>query len=818
MGDKTEARSAIDALNGSELMGVKITVEASRSKARPKPGMGGKGQCYRCGKSCHWSKECPRNSKAGDKGHGVNCSNYPTHTSNATHKNINYSSIGLTATELCEFDDLAIALIIDPYLGFCSHKMNTRFKPPAVSKDFLKQLVLGFKKHQNYEAAFDKLVSGDWAGGLYHSRNERHKKLFRDHVFRFLRIFDKNSGFDIKPCYRYSAEGNVGAKLVATQKWFKNEKIEMLVGCIAELTEKEEEEMLKPGINDFSVMYSCRKNCAQLWLGPGAFINHDCRANCKFVSTGRDTACIKVLRNIDIGEEITCFYGEDFFGDNNCYCECETCERRKTGAFAQIKPENQEDINPQCSSKIYSFRETDNRLNRMKQQAKKKESKEGTKGRGATGAQGGIKDNSNRTSSSKTKLGNRNGLVKTNSAPQNKCKTSIVDQMDEESLDGKTIFTTRSGRVKRPMATESRQTKVDADIVKSVDRTHQTEILKNTELKMDKKAATNNEPSNGKLGKNNLIDNFSSELKACDKPGELECLKSDLNQLHLNDFKDPCDEKLIFPIDKKPPLRRSTRLSSSNSNPESNESHQTIQPSLPPPPPLYHSFSSGKQISSKDVYELSQRNDSKDECLDHESSKANGKRRIELKIRLRRKTNINNGATGSDDRSISGSSDTTINNSWEKVPYEELPGLTSDCSNSLSSMKGARLSSRQPEVRKKTRKKKRKKSSRSSDVDLNRLEDEEVDNDPNNNLNNEKLSQSRNNDNLFNNYDHNINSYLSSDEIANQGIASKRKMTTRSCHVPPVIVEDVTVKRLKLRLRDEIRCIELLKTSSSKVS
>lgn len=272
------------------------------------------------------------------------------------------SSIG--AKELCEYDDICTMCVVDTMLGFTTHKMNTKFRALKRTNNKSKQIMEQFALDKDYEKCFSELINTQWFQVNFANKNAHHRLFLQRHMFNFMHLFNTDSGITIRECERYSSEKK-GGMIVATRKWCQNEKIVKLVGCIAEMSKEEEARILKPGLNDFSVMYSCRKQCSQLWLGPAAYINHDCKPNCKFVSTGAASACVQVLADIDVDEEITCFYDENFFGEKNCHCECRTCERLNKGAFAQ-QPASPAKTESNASSANYRLRETNSRLDKKR--------------------------------------------------------------------------------------------------------------------------------------------------------------------------------------------------------------------------------------------------------------------------------------------------------------------------------------------------------------------------------------------------------------------------------------------------------------------
>ncbi|TPX78087.1 hypothetical protein CcCBS67573_g00643 [Chytriomyces confervae] len=162
-----------------------------------------------------------------------------------------------------------------------------------------------------------------------HSRNEEQLLDFKEHIKRYFSMYLPNAGFEIGRTLRYKNSGKVEACIVATKKWRP------------ELTEQDENYLAN---RDFSVMYSTRKGCMCLFLGPARFVNHDCQPNCKFIPMGHNAICFKVVRDIEVGQEITTFYGGDYFGEGNKECLCATCETDGRGGFASKSDDKLEEL------------------------------------------------------------------------------------------------------------------------------------------------------------------------------------------------------------------------------------------------------------------------------------------------------------------------------------------------------------------------------------------------------------------------------------------------------------------------------------------
>lgn len=163
-------------------------------------------------------------------------------------------------------------------------------------------------------------------------KTDKEKDDFKKHLRRYISIYLPSCPVEVSSTNRYTIVTQE-ASITARRPIRKNEAIKFLTGIQVPLTAKEEEE-ISSRKKDFSIVVSSRSRCASLFMGPARFANHDCRANARLRTTGKDGMEVVATSDIDIGEEITVTYGENYFGEDNCECLCKTCEDGRVNGWA----------------------------------------------------------------------------------------------------------------------------------------------------------------------------------------------------------------------------------------------------------------------------------------------------------------------------------------------------------------------------------------------------------------------------------------------------------------------------------------------------
>ncbi|KAI0393934.1 hypothetical protein F5Y17DRAFT_283755 [Xylariaceae sp. FL0594] len=243
----------------------------------------------------------------------------------------------LTLTQLSLYDDILTDVLVDhAYYWTTIPKNRTSYHPSRgvteeeITKIIQSHLIL----EPDLDVAESKLLA---TGGLQRFYNGlktlKEQDDFRAHLRRYMRIYLPDCPYEVSSTNRYTIY-NHEAAITARKFVKKGQPVKYLSGIQVMISEKEDKELAKKK-KDFSVIISARNKCAALFMGPARFANHDCDANARLMITGQAGIEIVATRDIQVGEEITVSYAENYFGENNCECLCKTCEDKCVNGWAQ---------------------------------------------------------------------------------------------------------------------------------------------------------------------------------------------------------------------------------------------------------------------------------------------------------------------------------------------------------------------------------------------------------------------------------------------------------------------------------------------------
>lgn len=163
-------------------------------------------------------------------------------------------------------------------------------------------------------------------------KTPKEKDDFKSHMRRYMSIYLPDCPFEVNATNRYTI---VTAEASITARRFikRNEPIKHLAGIQVVISPEEEADMASRK-KDFSLVVSSRSKSTSLFMGPARFANHDCNANARLVTRGQAGIEIISSRDIEVGEEITVTYGENYFGEDNCECLCQSCETNQVNGWS----------------------------------------------------------------------------------------------------------------------------------------------------------------------------------------------------------------------------------------------------------------------------------------------------------------------------------------------------------------------------------------------------------------------------------------------------------------------------------------------------